>query len=386
MTEKIIEILNPEGFVVFHDNAFNLGIGGIRLIKGVDLMETKLLAESMSQKLHMLNLPMSGAKGGINSDKIQDFYTFIYKIKDLIRGDGDMQFITGPDMGTSEEEYYIALEKSDLSEYIRPGLLSLPSVNYHSLPLDNIVTALGALVCCEELVRRDKNKDPLLNKRFVLEGFGKVGTGIASIIKGRSKLVALSTRYGMIRADDGFNIDNILEMQTKFGDKFIFEMNRKVYPTEKLFEVPTDFLIPGARTHVIGGKVVDEIIKVRPIIVPVSNAPYTEEGISKLENSGIMCFPDFVSSAGAVIAAMAEFAGKDTENQALAVVREVQQIQTRELLRAGKACGIPTSLYRLAKDMVKTNRDIIVETVEQNFSIQDIARNFISEFNLNHIK
>lgn len=386
MVEKIIEIMDPKGFVVFHDDAFSLGIGGIRLIEGVDLMETKLLAESMSQKLHMLNLPMSGAKGGINSDSIQDFYTFIYKIKKLISGKGDIQFITGPDMGTSEEEYYIALEKSDLSEYIRPGLLSSPSEYYHSLPLDNVVTALGALVCCEELVRRDKDKDPLVNKSFVIEGFGKVGTGIASIIKGRSKLVALSTRYGMIRADEGFNIDNILEMQSRYGDKFIFEMGREVYPTENLFEVPTDFLIPGARTHVIDEQIAKKIIKVRPIIVPVSNAPYTKAGISKLENSGIICFPDFVASAGAVIAAMAEFAGLTTEDQALAVVREVQQIQTRELLREGKACGIPTSLYRLAKDRVKVNRDMLVETVELNLSIQEIAHNFMKEFNLNHIK
>ena len=172
----------PVGNIHIEDTRFGFAAGGIRLIKGVSQEEVIQLAEAMSLKLHIFGFPMSGAKGGIDSDNMEDFYNFVAQpeVKELINGTNqfDLQLITGPDIGTSEEEYYIALEKAGLKHLIRKGLLSRKSEIY-DLPLDNVVTAYGAIIASEVVLELLGLKLLKNNKiKVVIEGFGKVGTGI----------------------------------------------------------------------------------------------------------------------------------------------------------------------------------------------------------------
>ena len=207
---------DPQGYVHIDDARFPIAIGGIRLINNLNKEEVKDLARAMSLKLHIFGFPMSGGKGGIASDDMQDFYKFIShpEVKELIAGQhvNKVQLITGPDIGTSEEEYYIALEKAGLQQFIRKGLLSNISTKY-SLPLDNIVTAYGAIVASDVLLRTLDLNSETGNIRYVIEGFGKVGTGIAAILHGNANLVGISTQYGSIRDTDGFDILQLIALQ-----------------------------------------------------------------------------------------------------------------------------------------------------------------------------
>lgn len=398
---------DPKGWVFIEDNSFPTSLGGIRLVKDADERETRLLAEAMSKKLHTYWLAISGAKGVVASDDIQDFYKFISnkKIIDLIDGK-DHQFITGPDMGTSEIEYYHALELANLSHLIRPGLLSKPS-KYFELPLDNVLTAYGVIIAIEELVKMldqstsfspYSDEDPLVDKEFVIEGFGKVGTGLALLLKGRAKLVGISTKFGSVYNEDGFDIDELIELQNKHGDHLLEHLDLDIQATDELFGFKCDVIIPGARTEVISANIAQKLLTHRPMIVPVSNAPYTKEGLDILEKNGIYCFPDFVASAGAIIAAMIEFSGLhkyatmdyDAEDMAMDLISAAISFETRDLLMESVACTDgKRTLSVIAEDRSQRNYNWLISQLENPKSIKQMALELISRYNpglLNMIK
>ncbi len=57
-----------EGFRVLHSNVRGPGKGGIRYSPQVNMDEVKALAMWMTWKCAVVNLPLGGAKGGINVD------------------------------------------------------------------------------------------------------------------------------------------------------------------------------------------------------------------------------------------------------------------------------------------------------------------------------
>jgi glutamate dehydrogenase len=381
---------NPEGYVHIEDVRFPFAVGGIRLITGVDKEEVKALATAMSLKLHIFGFPMSGAKGGINSDNINDLYEFVSdpQIKELVTGNNsnNIQLITGPDIGTSEEEYYVALRKAGLDHIVRKGLLSQNSEIY-GLPLDNIVTAYGVVVAARELLR-SQNRDLFDGEvKYVIEGFGKVGTGIAAILKSKAKLLGVSTRYGSIVNDEGFDIDTLINKQSEIGDRLVNDFDNKA-DTTSLFEIPCDLIIPGARTGVITEEIANRIVdKAKPIaIVPVSNSPYTTRGLEILQKNGIICFPDFLASAGAVIAAMIEFAGAGGEKEAMALVESAISKETRDLISdTQNTTGSLRQIYEVAYEKSLRRKKHIIQNLDISGSfvdVQKLAREIINRYML----
>ncbi|MHA2504260.1 MAG: Glu/Leu/Phe/Val dehydrogenase dimerization domain-containing protein [Candidatus Kariarchaeaceae archaeon] len=381
--DLLITTDNPIGFVSIDDTRFPLAVGGIRMISGVSANEVKLLSRSMSFKLHSFGFPMSGGKGGVDSDDPTDFFKYIAnpQVKNIINGTSSLQFITGPDIGTSEDLYYDALRSAGLEKHIRKGLLSGISSRY-GLPLDNLITAYGVVVACEELLSIEvpRGTDPLLGKSFSIEGFGKVGTGLVKLLENRTKIVAISTRYGTITDPDGLDISRLLDLQSQFGDNCVYEYGAEVHPTDHLFTVTADILVPGARTEVIDSNIAQKIINVGTRhIVPVSNYPYTSEGLEILSDTHITVFPDFIASAGAVIAAMIEFANVGGESEAFDLVHAAISYETKDLLMAIKACGDGSmTMYELALQRANARREELV--TENTSSISDIANKVISTY------
>ncbi|MHA2250078.1 MAG: Glu/Leu/Phe/Val dehydrogenase dimerization domain-containing protein [Candidatus Kariarchaeaceae archaeon] len=389
----VVKTYDPVGYIVIDDIRFPFSAGGIRLISGVNEKEVDELSKAMSLKLHSFELPISGAKGGVDSDNMEEFYNFIAKkeVKDLISGKSHHQLITGPDIGTSEEEYHRALRKAGLPELVRPGLLSKVSETF-GLPFDNIITAYGAIVAAEEVLRVNKENDPLEGIRVAIEGFGKVGTGLAKLLNGRSKIVAISTRYGCITIENGhldqngeFKVYDLLKLQKEHGDRLIHKSGYTVHPTDYLFEVGYDLLIPGARTKVITSRIAQKIIKCKPrAIVPVANAPYTSEGLLMLEDAGILCFPDFISSAGAVIAAMLEFVGAGGEQEAMTLVGAAITWETRDLILEAVACSDKTkSILTIATQRAERKKNEILDKLlsdKEQYTILHAAKELILRY------
>src|SRR2546429_6559043 len=136
-----------------------------------------------------------------------------------------------------------------------------------------------------------------------IEGFGKVGGGVAREVGRRgSRVAAVSTVAGCVADPSGLDVDRLLTLRQAHGDGCVLRYGRPVMSPHQLFtEVNADVLVPGTRPGAIDAQTARSLPPGVRVIAPAANAPYTEEGAEVLRERGIVALPDFVCNAGAVI-------------------------------------------------------------------------------------
>ena len=311
--EKIILLRDPSvgmtGIFVIDNTAIGWPAGGIRMAPDITVEEMARLARAMTFKFASYRFKVGGAKAGIMADPRSDkkdllIASFAEAIKTYIIED---RYICGPDMGTYDRD----IERI-FNIIGKPGLVPKPlGMKKNGFPVEELFTGYGVCYCIEAVFNHLKNRgvfEENYKPKIILEGFGKVGVGIAMSLQELGfKLTGVSTIKGAIFNEDGLDLGKLLELKLQYGDDLINQYESKnlvKVEKEKLFELsseyPTDFLIPGARPDVINTNNVDKI-EVKAI-VPASNIPYEKGITSTLKEKGIIDFPDFVANAGEVLA------------------------------------------------------------------------------------
>ena len=153
-----------------------------------------------------------------------------------------------------------------------------------------------------------------------IEGFGKVGGGVAREVSRRGgRVVAVSTVAGCVADPSGLDVERLLELRRAHGDACVLRYGRPVMPPQRLFtEVNADVLVPGTRPGTISGQTAGSLPPGVRVVAPAANAPYTAAGAEVLRRRGIVALPDFVCNAGAVIGYRS--AADATPDQVLAAV------------------------------------------------------------------
>lgn len=311
--EKIILLRDPSvgmtGIFVIDNTAIGWPAGGIRMAPDITVEEMARLARAMTYKFASYRFKVGGAKAGIMADPRSEkkdllIASFAEAIKTYIIED---RYICGPDMGTYDRD----IERI-FNIIGKPGLAPKPlGMEKNGFPVEELFTGYGVCYCVEAVFNHLKNRgvfEENYKPKIILEGFGKVGVGIAMRLKELGfKLTGVSTINGAIFNEDGLDLGRLLKLKLQYGDDLINQYESKnlvKVEKEKLFELsseyPTDFLIPGARPDVINTNNVDKI-EVKAI-VPASNIPYEKGITSTLKEKGIIDFPDFVANAGEVLA------------------------------------------------------------------------------------
>lgn len=311
--EKIILLRDPSvgmtGIFVIDNTAIGWPAGGIRMAPDITVEEMARLARAMTYKFASYRFKVGGAKAGIMADPRSEkkdllIASFAEAIKTYIIED---RYICGPDMGTYDRD----IERI-FNIIGKPGLAPKPlGMEKNGFPVEELFTGYGVCYCVEAVFNHLKNRgvfEENYKPKIILEGFGKVGVGIAMRLQELGfKLTGVSTINGAIFNEDGLDLGRLLKLKLQYGDDLINQYESKnlvKVEKEKLFELsseyPTDFLIPGARPDVINTNNVDKI-EVKAI-VPASNIPYEKGITSTLKEKGIIDFPDFVANAGEVLA------------------------------------------------------------------------------------
>ena len=105
---EVIELSSVPGFVVFDLPGVPESAGGTRLAPDVSVAEVALLARAMTYKFAALDMRMGGAKAGVRGDpadragKAALMARFCAEIAPLT---DTRRLLTGPDMGTVEEDF-----------------------------------------------------------------------------------------------------------------------------------------------------------------------------------------------------------------------------------------------------------------------------------------
>ena len=344
---RVIEIRDDsvglDAVVVIDHDLFTHSAGGTRMIPDVTTDEVARLARAMTWKLAVAHVPYSGAKAGIRfrgGDRAAILAAYLERIREI---DG---FLTGPDMGTSPDDF-----PHGHSEGSGP----LWAQSFAGMHMDDLAIGRGILgaarVALERLGR------PLEGAAIAIEGFGKAGAGTAKAMDDAgARVVAVSTIEGALLDRDGLDVPELLELRREHGDGLVHAVGLDVLPREALFAAECDVLVPGARPDVITAESVAALRAAA--IVPAANIPYAPGAVEALHDGGILALPDFVSNAGGVHLYEAPPCKEDDPEACLESVERLVGETTARVLDAAAATGsTPTeAALEVARDFLRNAR------------------------------
>jgi glutamate dehydrogenase (NAD(P)+) len=297
-----------KGFLVVDSIIGGHCAGGVRITQNVTEGEVKELARAMTMKYGFLNIPMGGAKSGIlkleknqldNKKHKLILMTFGEKLKIFLQKG---IYYPGTDIGTDEEDIEIIKQGAGISNKGQIKNKSIKSGYY---------TALAAVTAAREISQFAGIK--FLNAKVIIEGFGKVGSAIATEICKDSILVGTSTLKGAIYNDKGLDILKLINSYQRSGDNFINEIeDADILDVDNLLSMESDILFLCGKPKVITLNN-SKLIKAK-IIVGAGNLCFEKGVLEQMINRGIYVLPDYMTSCGEVLGLSLEERGLIHEN------------------------------------------------------------------------
>ena len=298
-----------KGFRVQHNHTLGPFKGGIRYHPSVTIGETAALASLMTFKNSLLNLPLGGAKGGVQVDPSNLSKSenenltrrFTSELSPFIGSDKD---IPAPDVGTNEETMAWMLDTYALETgYSQMGIVTGKPIEIGGSQGRQSATGLGLIHIIEKaLETRDQTID---RATLAIQGFGKVG--MHACIEAHAlgaKVVAVSDVSGGIYNPRGINITNLIRYlkQNHFVKGF---PEASSITNDELLQLEVDVLAPCALDGVIHK---DNANTIRAsIIAEGANGPVTFEAHKYLIEKGILVLPDILANGGGVVVSYFEW-------------------------------------------------------------------------------
>jgi glutamate dehydrogenase/leucine dehydrogenase len=235
-------------------------------------------------------------------------------------------FLTGPDMGTSPQDF---LDREE-------GPLPLWAQEHEGLGMDDLATGHGVKAAAEAALAHLGR--PLAGATVAIEGFGKVGAGAARAFeRAGARVVGVSTVAGLVADAEGLAVDELIELRTLHGDRLVDHAGTPARPREELFELQCDVLVPGARPDSITPDVARRLRCT--VVAPAANAPYRPDAVGILHGRGIVGVPDFIANAGGVHLYVS-VSNEDAPETALAVIEEKIRAAVAETLATADEYGL----------------------------------------------
>ena len=290
--------------------------GGIRFHPAADIDEVKALAALMAIKCAVVNIPLGGAKGGVQVDPKKLSSTEIEKISRAwatLMADhiGPDQDIPAPDVYTTPQIMaYILDEYEKIKGKSCPGVITGKPLELGGSRGRDTATAQGGVYVLDELVQMKGwvRKD----LRVAVQGFGNAGYYVANILHSLGyKIVAVSDSKGGLYSEIGLNpqilynakmekgsVHNLYCDESVCDEKKLENDKTKVITNEQLLECDCDILIPAALDNQIRE---DNAGKVKAkVILELANGPTTPEADVILNKNNVIVIPDVLANAGGV--------------------------------------------------------------------------------------
>jgi glutamate dehydrogenase (NAD(P)+) len=304
MDDGLIEVYT--GYRVQHTSVTGPCKGGVRFHADVTLEEVTALAQLMTWKCAVLNLPYGGAKGGIcvspatlSENELRRLTRrYTYAIMPII---GPKKDIPAPDVNTDERTM---AWMSDTYSMLR-GEASQEIVTGKPLILGGSLgradaTGLGVAIIAENTMKRYGT--PLEEATVVVQGFGKVGYWSAHYLaEDGCKIVAVSDVSGGYYNPTGLDIAAMLEYARKSPSRTLADYAApgvERVTNDELLALKCDVLIPAALEDQITSLNADKIQA--KYIVEGANGPTSSTADKILHARNIIVVPDILANAGGV--------------------------------------------------------------------------------------
>ena len=301
------------GYLVVDTLVGGLATGGTRMRAGCTLSEVEDLARGMTRKTTGFDLPIGGAKGGIDFDprdpRADEVLT---RFCEAMHPFLDRHWVTAEDLGVSQQliddvfdrlgmqqSYHAAIGRSAdptaTAQRIRRGL----NAEVPGGLLGDVIGGYGVAQAC--LAAAHARGREIERSTVAIQGVGTMGGGAAWYLhEAGMTVVAMADAAGTLYDPTGLDVPALLAARDRFGE--IDRAHVPAYVTrldrDAVLEMDVDVLVPAAVSYAITAENSARVIA--PIVVEAANAATTVDAELDLTARGIAVVPDFVANAGAV--------------------------------------------------------------------------------------
>ncbi len=299
------------GYRVQHNGARGPAKGGIRYHPGVDLDEVGSLAEAMTWKTALANIPFGGAKGGVNCDPLEmsppevERVTrkFIARIHHIL---GPYRDIPAPDVNTNAQVMAWILDEYSSRYGYSPACVTGKPVELGGSLGRTQATGRGVMLVIREYMH-DIGR-AMKGLRVVIQGFGNVGSNAALLLEEEGcEIFAVADVYGGIVSSNSkpLAIRDLVAHVKKTGSVIMFPGTQPI-DNQDLLLLECDVLIPAALECVLN---LDNAGQVKAkVVAEAANLPTTPEADEILARRNITVLPDILANVGGVIVSYFEWA------------------------------------------------------------------------------
>lgn len=301
------------GYRVQHSNVLGPFKGGLRYHPQVNIDEVRALATWMTWKTAIADIPLGGAKGGIQfnpeayslAERERITRRFTFALGNTIGPDYD---IPAPDVNTNPQIMAWILDTYLSTVPPQDRQRSLHVVTGKPIELGGSAgrdkaTGQGVVYVIREWAN-DCGAD-LSSASYTVQGFGNVGSWTARLLKPfGSRLVAVQDHTGAIAHADGIDPDDLSQWVQQTRGVAGYPRARAI-SSEEFFSTPADIFIPAALENQITEET-GPMLDVR-LVVEAANGPTDPSGEAILHERGIELLPDILCNAGGVIVSYYEW-------------------------------------------------------------------------------
>ena len=275
--------------------------GGLRFHPDMDEDHAAALANLMTWKTAVVDVPFGGAKGGINCDPSQmserelNVVTrkFVEQIKEVI---GPTTDIPAPDVNTNAKVMGWIMDEYSKYAGFSPAVVTGKPLHLFGSEGRDEATGRGVMVVLDEALK-DRGKS-WQDIRVAVQGFGNVGANAARLIANQgAKIVAIGDHLGGVSNDEGLDIAALNEWVKEHHTVKGFEGGMP-FNSPDVIKWDVDVLIPAALEGAINQDNVDDVKA--DIIVEGANAPTSPVAHEILVKRGVLIVPDILANAGGV--------------------------------------------------------------------------------------
>ena len=300
------------GYRVQHNGARGPFKGGIRFSSLVDEQEVRALAETMTYKTALVDIPFGGGKGGVNVDppnltqRELEHVTrrYVSRIHLLL---GPNRDVPAPDMGTNAQTMAWIVDQYGRQHGYNPAVVTGKPLELGGSPGREQATGRGVMLTALAAAKDYLGKEPS-ELRVAVQGFGNVGMNAALLLAEEgATVVAVSDHTAAFHDGDGLDLADVTDYVLNASDRRTLAgyPGAQAIDPDDFMGVDCDVLVPAAIESAIHEDNVDSV-KAR-LIVEGANLPVTPKADRRLQERGILVVPDILANAGGVIVSYFEW-------------------------------------------------------------------------------
>jgi glutamate dehydrogenase (NAD(P)+) len=297
------------GYRVQHNGARGPYKGGIRFHPEVDLDEVRALAELMTWKTAIVNIPYGGAKGGVNVDpskleprEVQSVArSFMDKIEKVL---GPQRDIPAPDVGTNAQVMAWLMDEYGKLHGHTPACVTGKPIALEGSFGRESATGRGVVQVFQEAAKKI-DLDPA-DATFVVQGYGNVGSWAARLMQELgARLVGVADAGGAVANSNGIDAEELAAHVRDGGKVAEFDGQMEQIDPAELVALECDVFIPAALGGMIHERNAGDM-NCR-MMVEGANSPTTPRADEILNDKGVVIVPDVLANAGGVIVSYFEW-------------------------------------------------------------------------------